>query len=160
MKDSQLEEVMNKMIIEFSKTLELFGLTPLESRLFVYLYLTDDPLTLDEMSEALGKSKTSMSTSIRSLFDLNLVTRVWKKGVRKDLYEANSHLYKSFSTIYISKWLDSTNHHKDTLMEIRNEIDSPKKATISKEKEKLNKKLDEIINFHVQIEGLFNNMKQ
>ncbi|AIF42702.1 GbsR/MarR family transcriptional regulator [Virgibacillus sp. SK37] len=160
MKEPQLEEVMNKMIIEFSKTLELFGLTPLESRLFVYLYLADDPLTLDEMSEALGKSKTSMSTSIRSLFDLNLVTRVWKKGVRKDLYEANAQLFKSFSTIYISKWLDSTNHHKDTLMELRHEMDSPEKKAVSKEKEKLNKKLDEIIHFHVQIEELFYNMRQ
>lgn len=79
---STTEKFTNKIIIEFAKTIELFGLTPAEARLFVYLYLQEEPQTLDEMGEALGKSKTSMSTSIRSLSDSNLVTRVWKKKRR------------------------------------------------------------------------------
>ncbi len=107
-------------MIEFSKTIELFGLTTLEARLFAYLYLSEDAMTLDEMSEALGKSKASISTNIRSLAELNLVTRVWKKGVRKDLYEANSQLFKTFMTSYLRKWVDVARRQKSSLEEINN----------------------------------------
>ncbi|MUV36597.1 putative HTH-type transcriptional regulator [Lentibacillus sp. JNUCC-1] len=84
------ETVSDQIIMEFAKTAELFGLTTLEARLFAYMYLEDRPLTLDEMSEAIGKSRTSMSNGVRGLLDLKLVTRVWKKGERKDLYQAAS----------------------------------------------------------------------
>lgn len=99
-------------MIEFSKTIELFGLTTVEARLFAYLYLSEEDLTLDEMADALGKSKTSISTNIRSLAELNLVTRVWKKGVRKDLYQANSQLFKTFMTSFQRKWIDIARRQK------------------------------------------------
>src|SRR5699024_2615615 len=93
--------IQNQIITTTTKTFELFGLTPVESQLFVYLYLTGEPQTLDEMSEALGKSKTSMSTNIRRLASLNLVSQVWKRGVRKDLYTAKAQTFNTLVSIYI-----------------------------------------------------------
>ncbi|MFB4167084.1 GbsR/MarR family transcriptional regulator [Virgibacillus sp. JSM 102003] len=150
------EKITNKILIEFAKTIEMFGLTPLESRLFAYMYLTEKPMTLDDMSDALGKSKTSMSTSIRSLSDSNLVTRVWKKGVRKDLYVANNELFKNFMSFYVNKWFDAVNHQKDSLEVIREKLDHHGMDQGHDTYVKLLK----IINFHKQVESSFRNMRQ
>ncbi|OZU87922.1 transcriptional regulator [Virgibacillus indicus] len=161
MNDAKRENLTNKIIIEFSKTLEMFNLNQLEARLFAYLYLSEKPLTLDEMSEALGKSKTSMSTGIRSLSDVNLVTRVWKKGIRKDLYQANSQLFKSFMNWYINKWIEAANHQKDSLLEIDKEIRHEQdNEDASENLANLEKQLKAIIQFHNEVEILFRDIKQ
>ena len=161
MNDVKSEKLTNKIILEFSKTLEMFNLSPLEARLFAYLYLSEKPLTLDEMSEALGKSKTSMSTGIRTLFDYNLVTKVWRKGIRKDLYQANSQLFKSFMYWYINKWIDSANHQKDSLLEIDKEIKYEKdKEKRSENLINIERQLNIIIQFHNEVENLFRDIKQ
>lgn len=160
MKEPQNENVTSEIMMEFSKTLEMFDLTPLEARLFAYLYLYEEPFTLDEMSEALGKSKTSMSTNVRTLSDLNLVTRVWKKGVRKDLYQANTQLFKSFMNSYINKWIDATIHQKDALEETNNSVERELSKGETPELQQLSHKLQDIIFFHTQVELLFRQMKQ
>jgi DNA-binding transcriptional regulator GbsR (MarR family) len=150
------ELITNKITLEFSKTIEMFGLTTLEARLFVLLYLSNEPLTLDEMSDTLGKSKTSMSTSIRSLSELNLATRVWKKGIRKDLYQANTHLFKTFMNSYIKKWIDAANQQTASLEEIYQSIDYANDNNEQKEEmENVCKQLCHIIEFHRDIEDLF-----
>lgn len=154
------EEIRDNLMMEFSKTVESFGLSPVEARLFAYLYLSEEPLTLDDMGEALGKSKTSMSTSIRALSDLNLVTRVWKKGVRKDLYQANNQLFKTFMNSYINKWLDTTKHQKDTLEDNKHLIDEKKKKESSEELTTLDERMHDILEFHILVENLFRNMKE
>ncbi|MFD1850002.1 GbsR/MarR family transcriptional regulator [Oceanobacillus bengalensis] len=151
------ELIMQEIMIEFSKTVEMFGLTPLEARLFSFLYLSEKPLTLDDMSDALGKSKTSMSTNIRSLLELNLVTRVWKKGVRKDLYEANSQLFKAFMNFYLKNWIDQANQQKNSLEEIEKNI---KRAKNNEELTALKEGLKHIIGFHRQLEETYKELNQ
>mgnify|MGYP001198463220 FL=1 len=159
MKQPRTEQLTDKIMQEFAKTLEMFDLSPSEARLFAYLYISEKALTLDEMAAALGKSKTSMSTNIRSLSDLNLVTRIWKKGVRKDHYQANSQLFKAFMNSYISKWVDATSHQKQSLKEINLSIDENKSAYSSEEIKTIEERLEDIIDFHRRIELLFKEMK-
>ncbi|HLR03579.1 MAG TPA: transcriptional regulator [Virgibacillus sp.] len=158
--NSTTENITYEIILEFAKTIEMFGLTPLEARLFVYLYLQDQPKSLDDMSEALGKSKTSMSTSIRNLSDANLVTLVWRKGVRKDLYVANNQLFKSFMNSYTNKWINATKHQKDALGKNQRLINQKKKDESSEELTKLDERLNDILEFHTLVENLFRNLPQ
>lgn len=155
MYNSTAENVTYEIISEFAKTIEMFGLNPLEARLFVYLYLQDQPKTLDDMSEALGKSKTSMSTSIRSLSDANLVTLVWRKGVRKDLYEANNQLFKTFMNNYVNKWITTSNHQKNAIEQIKQELEN----CHTEEPSELLDNLNKIIDFHKQIESSFHRLE-
>jgi DNA-binding transcriptional regulator GbsR (MarR family) len=148
-------EITDKMITEFSKTVEMFDFTPAEAHLFSYLYLKKEPMTLDEMSEAIGKSKTSMSTSIRSLAEANLVTRVWKKGVRKDLYKANTQLFKIFMNTYMNKWIEATNYQKIALEEMNEQVKQLPEAIASGPAEDLKN----IIVFHDQVKTVFKDMK-
>ncbi|MCU9614384.1 transcriptional regulator [Caldibacillus lycopersici] len=159
---SYSENITNKIMIEFSRTIQLFGLTSLEARLYAYLFLTNEARTLDEMGEALGKSKTAISTNIRSLLDLNLVTQVWKKGVRKDLYAANNQLFKAFMNFYLNKWIDATYHQKEALEETSKMIEQAKKDGAGNLTEFANLELGmhEILEFHEELEGMFKKMKQ
>ncbi|MFD1360980.1 GbsR/MarR family transcriptional regulator [Lentibacillus salinarum] len=151
---NETETVTYQVINEFAKTIEMFGLSPSKARLFVYLYLQEQPKTLDEMSEALGKSKTSMSTSVRSLSDAGLVTLVWRKGVRKDLYEANSQLFKLFMSHYANQWINTTLHQREALEKIQQNL-----ISCDTHAPKLLDNLNEIIAFHNQIESSFHHLK-
>lgn len=137
------------MILEFSKTIEQFGLTPIEARLYAYLYLKEEALTLDQMSEDLGNSKTSMSNSVRSLDSAHLIEKVWRKGVRKHLYKANKEVYKSFMDMYQKKWLDVIEHQMEALESLKREI--PKgKAEAERRKQLLS-----LFKFHKDLQDSF-----
>ncbi len=153
-----ISEVQYKAITEFSKTLEMFSLTPSEARLFVTLYIEGKPMTLDEMSEALAKSKTSMSTGIRSLVDLNLVERVWKKGVRKDLYAANEDLFNKFMSSYVYRWLDAADRQKQSLEQTRTLLEKNHVKEQSDQKQDLKGRLDDMIEFHCLISKAFDDL--
>ena len=64
------------------------------------MFFHNEPLTLDDMTEELGMSKTSMSTSVRALSDLKLVERAWKRGVRKDLISSEQMIGIKVLSIY------------------------------------------------------------
>lgn len=163
MSENQLENINNLLIAEFAKTVEMFDVSPSEARLFAILYLEGSPMTLDQMSEAMGKSKTSVSTGIRSLVDLSLVERVWRKGIRKDLYKADKNLYRKFMTSFIHKWIESTSRQKQSLEEIE-EILSQEIHYYGTKKEKsetdvLYERVKEMIAFHQSIESAFQEIK-
>lgn len=154
---NKYESYQMHIMNEFAKTMEMFGLTAMEARLIVYLYLEDQPQTLDDMSSALGKSKTSVSTSIRKLADLNLVTQVWKKGVRKDLYTVNSQMFNILVDSYIRKWLDTASRQEEALEEIKQHV---KESTHddAKDRVQLLNRLDEMIRFHRKLQNIYNVM--
>ncbi|MFD1737841.1 GbsR/MarR family transcriptional regulator [Bacillus salitolerans] len=105
MKDiEKLERSRSRVIDAIAQNMNLYGVTPSIGRLYGLLFFSDQPLTLDEMKEELGMSKTSMSTSVRSLLDLNMVDKVWVKGVRKDLYSVEEDWYQSFFDFFTIKW--------------------------------------------------------
>lgn len=153
------EKIEHAIIHEFSKTVEMFDISPSESRLFTVLYLHDQPMTLDEMSTSLDKSKTTVNTGIRNLSELNLVKRVWKKGTRKDLYTTDQDLYQRFMHTYIDKWVDLTSTHKDSLAEIKQELFLKQGQSPQDENHILAEKLSEMIAFHKLIEDAFSTIK-
>lgn len=151
---SNKEKVIELIMEEFSKTIQLFGLTPLEARLYTYLYLSENAKTLDDMGEAVGHSKTAISTNIRSLVNMHLVKRVWKKGVRKDLYEANKQLYKAFMSFYFNKWMTEMVKNKSSLAEIQNELKNMANMEEGKTPSpNLESEINNLIDFHTKLEA-------
>ena len=100
----QLDHVRERVIETIAKNMNLYGVTDSVGRLYGMLYFHDQPMTLDEMKEELGMSKTSMSTSVRTLLELKMVEKIWKKGIRKDLYEAEEDWYQTFTDFFTIKW--------------------------------------------------------
>ena len=59
-----------------------------QGRIFGLLYLSPEPLSLDEISLALQQSKSNVSVSARGLVEWRLAQRVRMEGSRKDYYVA------------------------------------------------------------------------
>ncbi len=64
------------------------------AQLYAILYLSNKPLSLDDMLERLKISKGSVSVNIRALERYGVVRRVWVKGSQRDYYEADTDIYK------------------------------------------------------------------
>lgn len=100
----KLERARARFIDSMAQNMNLYGITPSVGRLYGLLYYSEEPMTLDCMKDELGMSKTSMSTSVRQLQELNMVEKVWKKGTRKDLYQSVDDWYETFSDLFSIKW--------------------------------------------------------
>lgn len=88
-----LEEAESLVIDAIAETMDLYGVTHSIGRLYGVLYFSEEPMTLNQMSNSLGMSKPSMSTGIHSLVDIEMVQKVWRKGERKDLYKAEKDFF-------------------------------------------------------------------
>jgi len=64
------------------------GLNRVIGQLYAILFLSNEPLCLDDMAKTLGISKGNASVNIRELEKLGVVRKVWVKGSRRDFYEA------------------------------------------------------------------------
>ncbi|WP_106498340.1 choline uptake/conversion transcriptional regulator CudC [Lentibacillus sp. Marseille-P4043] len=100
----KLDQAEGLMVNTISETMDLYGVTASVGRLYGMMYFKHQPMTLDEMKEALGMSKPSMSTSVKKLQDINIVQRVWQKGSRKDSFVAEKNFFNYFSHFYGMKW--------------------------------------------------------
>lgn len=93
---------MNKKIIEAQDMIlervnhfcREYGLNNIMAQLYVVLYFSGEPLSLNDMVERLRISKGSVSINIRALERYGAARRVWVKGSRKDYYEAEGDISK------------------------------------------------------------------
>ncbi|MBM7603916.1 DNA-binding transcriptional regulator GbsR (MarR family) [Metabacillus crassostreae] len=116
MKNNEILDRTRTMVIDsIAQNMNLYGIAPSAGRLYGLLFYSDKPLTLDEMKEELGMSKTSMSNSVRSLLDLNMVEKVWVKGERKDLYTIKEDWYQCFFDFFTIKWRSAITTNSSTM---------------------------------------------
>lgn len=162
-----VEEIKDKTILVLSNFIKSYGLTPSESRLFSVLFLEEVPMTLDEMSQSLGMSKTSMSTGVHSLLNAEMIEQIWKKGVRKDLYQAENNLYKTFSNTFIEKWISEIRRNAKDFYKILGQIHSLLSEINQEEDPKRYdsltlyiKKIEYIIEFNKWLEGIYKEIQR
>lgn len=145
--DEQIERAHERVIETISQNMHLYGVTPSIGRLYGILFFNENPMTLDDMKEELQMSKTSMSTSVRTLTDLNMVEKVWRKGARKDLYAAKRDWYEIFIDYFSHEWRKVVHLNVDAINDSLKDLDNllngdqtlteEQQAKISTDKEKL-----------------------
>lgn len=149
-----LGEARMQMIEAGGRTAETFGVNGLLGRIYMMLYLHPDPACLDEIARDLGVSKASASIACRQLQSWGAVKPVWRKGDRRDFYEAETNLktlLRNGLMDGIAKKLDSAQVQIDqcrTLLESQPDA-SPRAAFVLErlgEAEKLRKKVHSLLN--------------
>jgi len=91
---NKLEMAQDKFIEGIGKLAGSIGINHFTAQLYAVLYLSDKPLSLDELVERLKASKGNISLNIRELEKWGAVRSVWVKGSRKDYYEADPDIRK------------------------------------------------------------------
>lgn len=114
--DMKAIELINKgqdqFIEKITDNMHTYGVSTTVGRVLGIIYMNRNPMTLDELSEATGMSKTRMSQVVREMVDFNIAEKVFEKGVRKDLYNVERDYYQTFISLFTSNWSKVINKNK------------------------------------------------
>lgn len=121
---NKLELAQNRFLDGIGRMSNAFGLNKFVAQLYALLYLQGEPLSLDEIAEALGVTKGNVSINIRELEKWGAVRHVWVKGSRKDYYEADADVKKVFLNKVKSAVQRRTTEMSDLLEEFDRILDS------------------------------------
>lgn len=89
-RDAQAAGAVWELVEAGGRTAQSFGLSRLFGQLYMLLYMSPEPRSLDELAAELGVSKASVSIASRKLESWGAVRKVWVKGDRRDFYEAET----------------------------------------------------------------------
>ncbi len=117
-----INKTRQRVIESIGKNMDLYGITLSIGHLYGNMYFNRFPVTLDEMSQTMGLSKTSISTGMRTLTDLKMINKVWGKGSRKDLYEVDSDWHQNFTDYFSIKWRKAVEMNSSVLKKSLAEI--------------------------------------
>ncbi|MBM7570493.1 GbsR/MarR family transcriptional regulator [Aquibacillus albus] len=102
--EERFEQIRSRIIEQIAANMKLYGVPSTVGRLMGTIYYNRGPMTLDDMTEELGMSKTRMSQAVRELLELQLAEKVFEKGVRKDIYNVEQDYYQTFISLFSSNW--------------------------------------------------------
>lgn len=76
-----------------------WGVNRSVSQIHALLYLSERPLTAEEIAATLGLARSNVSNSMKELMSWNLIRRVPVRGDRRDHFEAEADVWEMFIRI-------------------------------------------------------------
>src|SRR5712671_7210735 len=76
-----------------------WGVNRSVSQIHALLFLSERPMTAEDIADTLGLARSNVSTSIKELLGWNLIRRVPVKGDRRDHFEAETDLWEIVTRI-------------------------------------------------------------
>jgi DNA-binding transcriptional regulator GbsR (MarR family) len=73
------------------------------AQIHALLYVSDEPLTAEDIAEQLGMARSNVSTSLRELLGWSLVRRVHAMGDRRDYFEAEADMFEMVRRIALGR---------------------------------------------------------
>jgi len=90
---SKLPAAIERFILRWGDMGGQWGVNRSVAQIQALLYLSDKPMTAEEIADALGMARSNVSTSLRELLAWKLIRRVSVMGDRRDHYEAEADLW-------------------------------------------------------------------
>ncbi len=145
-----LSEAREQFIALWGKMGSSWGIPRTMAQVHALLFIHGEPMNTDEMMEILGISRGGVSMTLRRLEEWGIVSRVHRRGDRKEYYQAEQDVWKMFRTILRQRKKQEIDPLLEALQECRDktEIDGSHKvdadaAVINAH----NDRLDELIQF-------------
>jgi len=92
--NSELDSARDNFIQGMSHISHFWGFPKAMGAIYGAIYLSPDPISLDELVDQVGVSKGSVSTNVRALERLGMIHKVVRLGDRKDFYTAETDFWK------------------------------------------------------------------
>lgn len=93
-KSAVLPPAIERFVVAWGEMGEVWGVNRSVSQIHALLYVSDRPLTAEEIAERLRLARSNVSTSLRELMAWSLVRRVSALGERRDFYEAEADVFE------------------------------------------------------------------
>ncbi len=96
---TSLSVAVQQFILQWGDMGGQWGVNRSVAQVQALLYLSERPLTAEEIADTLGMARSNVSTSIRELIGWKLIRRVPVLGDRRDHYEAEADLWQIMTRI-------------------------------------------------------------
>lgn len=155
-----LREAEKRFVETWGQMAGAWGISRTMAEIHAILYLSSKPLSMDDLMSRLDISRGNASMSLRSLLDWGIVSRVHKRGDRKEYFQAEQDVWAMFRAIVRERVKREAEPLAAQLHEIRDLTRrSAKSARAATEAEKqelaeVNKKLESMINFFQMLQLL------
>ena len=80
-----------------------WGISKVMAEIYALLYVSEAPLTLEDMSNKLKTSRSNISLNVRGLIELGVVNKVVIRGERRDYYSAEHNIGKVAKLLAVAK---------------------------------------------------------
>lgn len=94
-----LAPALERFVLHWGDMGGQWGVNRSVSQIHALLYLSERPLTAEEIADTLGLARSNVSNSIRELMSWNLIRRVPVRGDRRDHFEAEADVWEMFVRI-------------------------------------------------------------
>lgn len=132
-----IEEARRIMMEHFANAARRFGLSELYGYIYGVLFFTDEPLSLGEIAEKTGYSISHVSSALKLLESVGLVTRIKKPGDKKAYFTAIKNLKEWRKAAYYNKLLEDVRQTRINVQKALEEIKNDKSEEAKKIREKL-----------------------
>jgi DNA-binding transcriptional regulator GbsR (MarR family) len=95
----RLPAAVQEFVLRWGDMGNQWGVNRSVAQIQALLYLSDRPLTAEDIADQLGLARSNVSNSIRELITWKLVRRVPVLGDRRDHYEAEAELWQILTRI-------------------------------------------------------------
>jgi len=95
----KLPAAIQRFVLHWGDMGGQWGVNRSVSQIHALLYLSERPLTADEIAETLGMARSNVSNSIKELLAWNLIRRVPIMSDRRDHFEAETDIWEVFTRI-------------------------------------------------------------
>src|SRR3569832_2856851 len=92
--ESRLPPAVEHFVLHWGDMGGQWGVNRSVSQIHALLYLSERPLTAEEIADTLGMARSNVSNSIKELLAWNLVRRVPVMGDRRDQFEAETDIWE------------------------------------------------------------------
>ncbi len=97
--ESKLAPAIERFILHWGDMGGQWGVNRSVAQIHALLYLSERPLTAEEIADTLGMARSNVSNSLKELANWKLVRRVPQLGDRRDHFEAETDLWQMVTRI-------------------------------------------------------------
>ncbi|MDY7110042.1 MAG: MarR family transcriptional regulator [Planctomycetota bacterium] len=145
-----LRDARERFIALWGQMGSSWGIPRTMAQVHALLFIVGEPMNTDEVMAGLGISRGNASMTLRRLVDWGIVSRVHRRGDRKEYFLAEQDVWKMFRTILAQRKKQEIDPLLEALQECRQTTDSPRTRKVDAEAAALrahNDRLDDLITF-------------
>jgi DNA-binding transcriptional regulator GbsR (MarR family) len=146
----ELRQAQDRFISVWGEMAGSWGISRTMAEIHAVLYITGQPLSMDDLMERLEISRGNASMSVRSLLEWGIISRSHKRGDRKEYFQAEQDVWAMFRAIVRERMKREAEPLLAELHEIRDLTGSRAKPSSASEKRELaemNRRLESLLNF-------------
>jgi len=118
-----VKEANRIMMEHFARTARKFGLSELYGYIYGLLFFEEEPMSLREIAERTGYSISHVSSALKFLESIELVTRIKKPGDRKAYYTATKNIQDWRREAYYRKIEEDIKEMRASLLKALEELE-------------------------------------